>query len=194
MKPSIIASIQKASLFKNFFVCSGAVPIVQGPSKKDLEAQAPPNSYIFADDYLPGELMKLLEHLDRDKSAYSKYFEWRRNLQSIESDGVGSATNPFYRKFFRNRTFGVCDLCRSLHTERSQTFRPISSLESFWYGTERAECFFGDRQKHTQESLKTLMRQQVAAFPLLELQPDHVGNSDLSYFRLEKQNIHGAIH
>ena len=53
---------------------AGAVPIVFGSTKKDYEAAAPPGSFIFLEDFDSlNDLVKYLQYLDRNDTAYIEY-------------------------------------------------------------------------------------------------------------------------
>ncbi|PIK50407.1 putative fucosyltransferase-like protein [Apostichopus japonicus] len=59
-----------------------AVPIVVGPSKADYEKVAPPESFIYADDFESFE--SLAEYVNKVSSTpelYSKFHEWREKYE-----------------------------------------------------------------------------------------------------------------
>lgn len=54
------------------------IPIVLGAYKEDYEAVLPPHSYINVDDFKTiRELTDYIKYLDRNDTAYAKYFAWK---------------------------------------------------------------------------------------------------------------------
>ena len=125
-----------------------AVPIVWGAKKSDYLAVVPPYSCIFAEDYkTPVELVKYLNYLDQNDTAYKEYFMWRtKNVTDMPQYG---------------RTLGNCQLCRIIHGinlddiynpnyDELKTYVPmfgypnksriVPSLGKWYYGTENKEC------------------------------------------------------
>lgn len=129
----------------------GNVPVVYGAPREDYEAIAPPHSFIHVEDFkTTGDLVEYLNYLDRNETAYAKYFEWR----SMSSDKL----YPY------GRYMGFCALCRSLYGislndkrsfvdiyggkgERYQTSvglslrQSVPSISEWWYDGEPQECF-----------------------------------------------------
>ncbi|KAJ8044084.1 Alpha-(1,3)-fucosyltransferase 5 [Holothuria leucospilota] len=57
----------------------GTVPVVIGPPLQDLENQAPPGSFIHADQFESmKDLADYLLYLDRNTTAYMEFFSWKR--------------------------------------------------------------------------------------------------------------------
>ena len=57
---------------------AGLVPIVWGPTKEDVLKVAPPNSFIHTEDFkTPSDLVKRLNYLNRNYTAYMEYHKWR---------------------------------------------------------------------------------------------------------------------
>ena len=126
---------------------NNAIPIVFGATKSDYEALAPPNSFIYAQDYTPSELAKYVHYLDKNVTAYLEYFKWRTlNLEDM----------PLYGQ---KRRF--CQLCRVLHGinidniynpmynelyadiplfRQPNRTRMVPSLREWYYGTDNREC------------------------------------------------------
>uniref|UniRef100_H2Y7R3 Fucosyltransferase n=1 Tax=Ciona savignyi TaxID=51511 RepID=H2Y7R3_CIOSA len=109
---------------------STTVPVVWGPSKKDVEELAPPNSFIHADDFYSEQaLSDYLLYLDQNDTAYREYFSWWFNNETSHH---------------RDKPVGLCQLCNLLNTSPlpRQTIRhPASWL----YGQENRECTFSKR-------------------------------------------------
>ena len=71
------------------------MPVVYGTLKEDVEAVAPPNSYIHVDDFdSPKALVNYLDYLAENQTAYEEYHQWRltepTNLdeyQPLSTDG-----------------------------------------------------------------------------------------------------------
>ena len=57
---------------------AGAVPIVWGPDKEDVLKVAPSKSFIHYSDFSsPTDLVKYLNYLSNNETAYAEYLEWR---------------------------------------------------------------------------------------------------------------------
>ena len=57
---------------------AGTVPIVWGPDKQDLLKVAPTKSFIHTSDFSsPSELVKYLNYLSSNETAYAEYLQWR---------------------------------------------------------------------------------------------------------------------
>nr|XP_018669388.2 alpha-(1,3)-fucosyltransferase 6-like [Ciona intestinalis] len=112
----------------------GAVPVVYGATKEDYTAFAPPNSFIFAEEYSPQLLVEYLQYLDQNETAYRQYFAWR--------------TKPI--KWFPNLRYaiGFCQLCRTLHGINVDSLR-------FNETNEDIPLFGLPRQPRTVKSLKS---------------------------------------
>nr|CAH04970.1 alpha3-fucosyltransferase [Ciona savignyi] len=56
------------------------VPVVWGPTKEDVLAVAPIDSFIHTDDFeSPAKLTEYLQFLDQNDDEYRKYFRWRED-------------------------------------------------------------------------------------------------------------------
>ncbi|VDL14017.1 unnamed protein product [Hymenolepis diminuta] len=61
------------------------IPIVLGAYKEDYEAVLPPHSYINVDDFKTiRELTDYIKYLDRNDTAYAKYFTWKEYGKIID--------------------------------------------------------------------------------------------------------------
>ena len=153
-------------LFRNSY-SMGAVPIVWGANKSDYEALAPPNSYIYVEDFNTlDDLVKYVNYLDKNDTAYSEYFKWRtKDVTDMPQYG---------------RRIAECQLCRIIHGINFDNFyhphydelksyiptfgfpnrsRVVHSIGKWYYGQENPECFqqksknfnnfiFKNRDKH----------------------------------------------
>ena len=127
----------------------GAVSVVWGAKKSDYIALAPPESYIFVDDFkTPVDLVQYLHYLDKNDTAYGEYFLWRtKNVTEMPQQG---------------RKSKACQMCRIIHGinvdniyspnySESETIVPmfgypnesrvVPSLAKWFYGTENYACF-----------------------------------------------------
>ncbi|XP_048389096.2 alpha-(1,3)-fucosyltransferase 4-like [Stegostoma tigrinum] len=58
---------------------SSTVPIVLGPSRANYEQYIPPGSFIHVNDFTtPKKLAEYMLFLDKNRSRYQKYFDWKR--------------------------------------------------------------------------------------------------------------------
>ena len=133
-------------LWKNAYD-NDAVPIVWGATKADYEAAAPPNSFIFAEDFTPQELADYIHYLDKNDTAYAEYFKWR-TLRPQDMSMYG-------------RECWFCQICRILHGVNVDNIynpnyeskykdipllgyperpRVVPSLSERFYGTENEDC------------------------------------------------------
>jgi len=102
---------------------AGSVPIVLGPTKEDLEAVAPPNSFIFAEDFeTPRKLVEYVNYLDKNDTAYLKYHKWRNtSLQNFSKE-----------KMYQGTEDDFCRLCRRLVFEEHLP-KSIPSISRWFY-------------------------------------------------------------
>lgn len=102
--------------------------MVWGTSKADVAAQAPPGSYIHAEDFgSPALLAQYLLYLDKNATAYSEYFSWRVN----PSEEVKRILSKHYLS-------GEEQLCDKLHKGFKR--KTIESISHWMFGTENKEC------------------------------------------------------
>ena len=114
---------------------SGAVPIVWGPTKADVLAVAPSNSFIHVDDFKsPWQLVDYLHFLDGNDAAYRKYLEWRTWVKYPER-----VEERLKLKNVRNDLRSFCLLCGILQQEGKRrklrlpaTERRIKSVVDSW--------------------------------------------------------------
>ncbi|CAK8696999.1 4-galactosyl-N-acetylglucosaminide 3-alpha-L-fucosyltransferase 9-like [Clavelina lepadiformis] len=122
---------------------SGTIPIVWGPKKSDLLKVAPSKSFIHTGDYkTPEELVKYLQYLASNETAYAEYFHWRswiKHPERIEEHLTMTNRDHDLRSF--------CKLCsivqadgkrRKLGLESPK--KVINSLKDAWLGEEKGQC------------------------------------------------------
>ena len=86
----------------------GAIPIVLGPKRRDYERVAPPNSFIYANDYSnPLRLAKYLNVVATNPNEFEKYHKWRIDY---ETRYQAQDLEPFR----------LCELCYQLNTNRDR--------------------------------------------------------------------------
>ena len=101
------------------------VPVVFGPHKDDVKKIAPPYSYIHAEDFkTPKDLVNYLEYLNKNKTAYMEYHNWRVN---IKPDMTIPTEDTIKKR--------LCGTCRKLKEKRAQGYpiRMIKSVTSWWW-------------------------------------------------------------
>ena len=107
----------------------GLVPIVWGPTKEDVLNVAPPNSFIFAEDFKnPRALVKYLNYLNRNYTAYMEYHKWRETSPTlIPPDRTAKGDFELLSK-----------LCQRLVKEKHQP-KMIKSISKLIYETGYAD-------------------------------------------------------
>ena len=92
-----------------------AVPIVWGPSKKDVNAVAPLDSFIHSEDFSSHEsLVKYLQHLQKDRKAYRRYFRWREG-KYMTNDKMNTKIKSRYKDInIPPQMHGFENLCNKL--------------------------------------------------------------------------------
>ena len=129
--------------------CSGLVPIVRGATKEDFKQIAPSHSYIHVDDYDSiKKLVAYINYLDKHDDAYMEYFRWRKVLEESEdSEEIFKNISQLlpYKAFLKTTPIGFCDVCKKLNENKFETSKSIQSLETWWYGTEYADCLDPNR-------------------------------------------------
>merc|ERR1712021_148122 len=87
----------------------GLVPVVYGTLKEDVEAVAPPNSYIHVDDFdSPKALVNYLDYLAKNQTAYEEYHQWR----------LTEPTNLDEYQPLSTDTEMTCGICKELRKRR----------------------------------------------------------------------------
>lgn len=125
---------------------SGAVPVVFGARRQQVEQLVPPGSFIHVDDFpTTRHLVDHLRYLDTNATAYRELLEWRL---------LRHQDMPSYA-----REANFCQLCRTLHGinvdnlfntdyERRYADKPlfghypmrVASVNEWYYGTEDKDC------------------------------------------------------
>ena len=117
---------------------SNVVPILWGPSKEDVKAVAPPYSYIHSEDFkTPRDLVKYLNYLDRNDTAYREYFNWR--LKPINFDIPINMIRTGYEP-------AMCKICRVL-TENNgvMPYKELpSSIDWVFIDGDDSKCLLYD--------------------------------------------------
>lgn len=103
---------------------AGLVPIIWGPTKADVEAVAPKNSFIHAEDFkTPRDLVKYIKYLDKHDDKYLEYHKWREiPLDSLPPDD--------HTRGYREE---ACRLCRRVVLEKHPP-KTIPSISKWFYG------------------------------------------------------------
>ena len=101
------------------------VPIVFGPTKEDVQAVAPKNSFIHTEDFSsPRDLVDYINYLDSNLTAYKEYFLWRKELISIPS-------------WVKDCGYDVmmCQACQKINQLRAEgnPKRQVKSVLKGWY-------------------------------------------------------------
>ncbi|CAG5086938.1 Oidioi.mRNA.OKI2018_I69.PAR.g11410.t1.cds [Oikopleura dioica] len=115
---------------------TGAVPVVYGPYRADLEAVAPKNSYIFVEDFSsPKELVDYLDYLDQNDTAYAEYHHWRSETEMERNGSMMTHDDEM-----------ICQLCQKINERKSLGYpkRMIRSVASWWwYNVHDEKCTEG---------------------------------------------------
>ena len=89
---------------------SNVVPVLWGPSPEDVAAVAPKHSYIHSEDFeTPEALVKYLNYLDKNDTAYREYFNWRLEpiLTNVSVNMIRTGYEP-----------PLCKICRTLNENK----------------------------------------------------------------------------
>lgn len=105
---------------------AGAVPIVWGPTKEDVQAVAPHHSFIHSEDFKsPRELVEYLNYLNRNDTAYREYHNWR--FQPIDK-------SVSYEEIVPTSRSSLCRLCKKV-TAKNLARKTIPSIYEWLYKT-----------------------------------------------------------
>ena len=114
----------------------GAVPIVWGPSKEDILAAAPLDSFIFVEDFeSPEKLVKYLKYLDSNDTEYRKYFRWRED-ESMTDEKMIEMTKSRYPDV--DLVKKPRSLCQTLVENKERKI--IKSLSEYFMQSNPKEC------------------------------------------------------
>lgn len=122
---------------------AGAVPIVWGPTRSDLEKVVPTKSFIHANDFsTPEKLVEYLNYLDKNETAYAEYLHWRTwviHPERIEKHLLIQNRDNDLRSFCR-----LCSILQSDARERKlgrpKPTRIIKSANDAWWNPEVGKC------------------------------------------------------
>ncbi|CAH1645486.1 unnamed protein product [Spodoptera littoralis] len=101
----------------------GAIPVIFGPSREDVESLLPPNSYIFADadtdiENLAKDIKAVASNVDLLLSMHT----WRNHFEVINEHG-----------YFGTKSYHLCRVCEALN---------YNSEEEKVYDSELLDMFF----------------------------------------------------
>jgi len=116
---------------------TGAVPIVFGTHKIDVTEQAPPNSFIHAEDFnTPAELVNYLEYLDNNSTAYLEYHTWRKDDADLSLPYIQPTDKM------------ICGSCKKLKGLKSEGYpkRRIKSVAAWWWRDLHDDQCIGDAE------------------------------------------------
>ncbi|KAJ8025139.1 Alpha-(1,3)-fucosyltransferase 4 [Holothuria leucospilota] len=122
----------------------GIVPIVVGPSKGDYERLAPPNSFIFVDDFTSLKaLANYLIEIDKNDTLYNEFFRWR-------TEGKVHQNYPNYHRKKTHQSpetwfyscSAVCKVTERYLREREELVEPASGFDPHaeWWGRSCRKC------------------------------------------------------
>ena len=115
---------------------SNAVPIVFGPLKQDVLDVAPIGSFIHSEDFDSAyDLVKYLDYLDKNDTAYLEYHQWVVVFICIPIITLSfqRKAEPDLTKTYPSRI--LCDLCKEVKARKAAGFpkRTIKSVASYWW-------------------------------------------------------------
>ena len=120
------------------------VPIVSGPSKKDLLDVAPKHSFIHVEEFGNQDgstdvkkLVNYINYLDKNDTAYMEYHQWRLEKPK-------KRVKPVYTKRVSNEWCTVCDdINRRIELDYPKS--TVSSVAKWWYREmDDEECLNGE--------------------------------------------------
>ena len=110
-------------------ISNGSVPVVWGPSKKDVTRLTPTKSFIHSEDFdSPASLASYLLYLDKNDTAYREYFNWIENPDERTKRLVDEYAHS-----------GKAKLCSLLKAKRRK--RTVINSVSDFYRDEQDICF-----------------------------------------------------
>ena len=110
-------------------ISNGSVPVVWGPSKKDVTRLTPTKSFIHAEDFdSPASLASYLLYLDKNDTAYREYFNWIENPDD--------RTKRLVDEYAQSGKAKLCSLLKA-----KQRKRVVVDSISDYYKSESPECF-----------------------------------------------------
>ena len=154
-------------IWQNAFVV-GAVPIIWGPKRIDVEKALPRNSFLFLEDFASAfELTNYLEYLHKNNEAFEQYLNWRRK--------------PFEEEFSNQLEYrannGHCQLCSKLHDLDSNSAYKVTSLYEWWIKSNSPYCvdskyFAASMSKFFHSRLEWLSLKIFSSFPTIFVKPN----------------------
>ena len=116
---------------------AGLVPIVWGPSKEDVLAALPKDSFIFVEDFpTTNDLSAHIKYLDENDEEYKKYFRWRESPTSTVESMESEVLEKYPSLVMRRNNVSMCDF---YHINRNKN-NTISSIYDVFIKGEPREC------------------------------------------------------
>lgn len=124
------------------------VPIVIGAPKKDYLRLAPPNSFIYADDFEgPEKLADYIKMLHSNNELYNNYFKWKESYFAVNNfpdRGEELATTTVPPKSFVYSCSTVCKIVQKYKAENLTNSKSNVSVHfdprTSWWGGSCSKC------------------------------------------------------
>jgi len=133
----------------------GLVPVVYGTLKEDVEAVAPPNSYIHVDDFdSPKALVNYLDYLAENQTAYEEYHQWR----------LTEPTNLDEYQPLSTDAEMTCGICKELRKRRQagnpkRTYKSVTNW--WWVNQPDLDCTAGNELAPWITNMKTVTKENT---------------------------------
>ncbi|CAK8692244.1 unnamed protein product [Clavelina lepadiformis] len=132
---------------------SGAIPVIFGPDRRDIEAVLPSKTFIHAEDFQsPSSLVRYLLYLDNNATAYAEYHEWRTWVRYFDEKGelspkktnkdleaLSVGQQALVKKYAMTKAAGFCALCKRVTDTPANNSVFIHDVGQ-WWRNDNEEC------------------------------------------------------
>ncbi|XP_076816929.1 4-galactosyl-N-acetylglucosaminide 3-alpha-L-fucosyltransferase FUT6-like isoform X2 [Clavelina lepadiformis] len=132
---------------------SGAIPVIFGPDRRDIEAVLPSKTFIHAEDFQsPSSLVRYLLYLDKNATAYAEYHEWRTWVRYFDEKGelspkktnkdleaLSVGQQALVKKYAMTKAAGFCALCKRVTDTPANNSVFIHDVGQ-WWRNDNEEC------------------------------------------------------
>lgn len=119
------------------------VPIVIGPSKRDYNRVAPPDSFIYVDDFESmDDFVRYLQAVDKNDTEYNSFFKWKQKGAVVNSfpdagkDKSDANNEPPDQLYYSCKK--VCEMAQRYRIEKkpnSRKHRYFNPRAGYWDGS-----------------------------------------------------------